>query len=252
MLMLARWGAGAANYSAGTLWNGVTWTQLTNFEVNCASSLAADTIDGACSTGGAIVVYINGATAAARNIPKHRTWHPATGWSTEGSMTNLASNPRWIRVEYNREGTLAFASILTAASALWGSYWTGAAWTAPTNFPGSSLETVAQRPFDIAWSSQTNMLVAVYGLQNANNHSYMAHTIGQTPVFGTLPATDDARWSVLKADPGSSNMLYIAIDDQNDVNLHLWNGHSWRLVSEVEALSSVTYDSAAVSFIGGR
>lgn len=251
VLLLARWRAGTRNYSAATFWTGTAWTGLTNLEFNCASAIAADTIDGACSTGGAVVVYINGTTVAARQMPNYRTWNPSTGWSAEGTMPSLGSDLRWVRVEYNPAGTIAFADILTSGRTLWGTYWTGASWTAPANFPGAVLETATQRPFDIAWSSQTNMLMAVYGLANANAHSYMAHTMGQAPVFGTLPATDDARWSLLKTDPASSNMLYVAIDDQNDVNLHLWNGTTWSLVGELEPLSDTSYNSLGISFTGG-
>lgn len=247
IMCLARWRAGTRNYSSGIIWNGATWIGLTNLEYNCDSDIARETLDGAYSTNMALVVYING-SGNARRIPKYKIYNAISGtWSGESNMVSLGTvMPRWIRVEYSSDGSLAYVGILHSGTGLKGTYRRGSAWDAYYDF--GSLDTVNRRTFDIAWSSQTNTLMVVYS-PNQNAQSYLLATGGgSSNQYGSLVSTDDGQWCLLKADPFTSEFYYLAIDDANDVNFQRWTGSSWTLFPEPENGSSLNYLSIDFTF----
>jgi hypothetical protein len=236
------------NYSYAAVWDGAAWGNVQALEA-CASEANYETMDAAYTANSAVAVYINGATATARRFPKYRVY-AAGVWGAEGSVnaaTRLPAAPRWVRVESRAGTTNAFAAFLTTGRSFRGSYWNETAWSAYETFQNATLDNASYRGFDIAWCSQTNLLMVVY-CKNQNAHSYMVQTQGLPAVYGTLPATDDGRWSVVKKDPYSPDFLYLAIDDRNDVNLQRWDGATWNLLPELETSSSASYGSVDIAF----
>ena len=251
IMCLARWRTGSRNYSSAIIWNGSIWTNLTNLEDNCSSQISYETLDGAYSTNSALVVYINGGSTAARRIPKYKVYNAFAGtWSGENSMVSLGNvEPRWIRVEYSPDGTLAYAALLNSGTQLQGAYWNGSVWGVYNTFSNATMEISTRRCFDIAWSSQGNTLMVVYSRQNLNYQSYMLEAGGGSfASYGSMATTDDGQWCVLKADPFTSEFYYMAIDDQSDVNLQRWAGAAWTLFPELENGSALTYLSFDFAF----
>lgn len=250
IMLLARWRKTTPpqrNYSSAIVWNGSTWTNLQPLETNCASEINYETMDAAWSTNSAIAVYINGNTAAERERPKYRTY-TASGWSGENPMTTLGAEPRWMRVEFGPDGTNAVAGFLCNDQRLKSTYWNGSGWQA-VYVDFGRLDTSTERDFDIAWNSQTNMVMVTYCKRNTDTHSYMLWTVGSSPIYGDMaPGTTDGRWSVLKSDPFSSEFLYMSLDDKSDINVQRWNGVSWVLLGEVEDSSNTSYDSLGIAY----
>lgn len=256
ILLLTRWQQAGNNRSAAIRWTGAAWANLQALE-NCASaSINVEPMEGAYSRAGATVFYVNGANAVQRSRPRYRTFGGAV-WGPENNLANLPGNsePRWIRMEYNTNGTLGFVNFLYlngAAPQLSGSYWNGAAWGGYTNFSGT-LNTVTERDFDIAWSSRSNVTMTVYCLQGQTNHNYAAYTYGAATAYGTLaPGTDLGRWCDLAADPYYHEFLYGALDNSGDVVFQRWQGGRWIHLMEATAQSSITYDSVGVAFRNDR
>ncbi|MBA4388007.1 MAG: hypothetical protein C0404_08505 [Verrucomicrobia bacterium] len=253
MLLLSRWQVAANNLSAAIRWNGVAWVNLRALE-NCASaSIDTEPMDGGFLPAGAVTFYVNGNSANQRAQPKYRTFVGAA-WGPENNLpTRLPGNsePRWIRMEFNTNSTLGFVGFLYlngAAPQLTGSYWTGAAWGAYTNY-SATLNTVTERDFDVAWSSRSNILMTAYCLQGQTNHNYVAQTYGGTAVYGTLaPGTDLGRWCYLAADPFYNEFLYGALDNAGDVVLQRWDGTRWRALVEATAQSGFNYDSVGTAY----
>lgn len=253
IMLMARWQTTppTRNHSSAIIWNGSTWTNLQPLEVNCKSEIDYETMDAAFMANSAIAVYINGNTTGQRSQPNYRTYD-ASGWSEEGTMTSLGEEPRWIRVEASQAGTGSSAAFLyeDGGGRLKSSYWNGSDWSSYDDFQGIQLETSTQRDFDIAWSSQTNSVMVTYCKSNVKTHSYMLWTVGGSTTYGNMASgTGDGRWSVLKADPLTSDFLYMSIDDNNDVNIQRWDGASWVLLEEVEESSNLSYDSIGIAFL---
>jgi len=237
------------NYSSAIVWNGSGWTNYIPLERGCDSEIAFESMDAAWSSNSALVVYINGATTAEQRRPKYRIFNTIlNSWSAEmTNATQLSAAPYWIRTEYSADGSQAYACFLQSGKQLQGAYWNGSVWGGYTDF--GILETADYRDFDIAWSSQANTLMVVYCLNNASAHSYMIETEGSSPVYGIIAdSNDDGRWSVLQADPYSSEFYYIALDAARDVNLRRWTGAAWILISELEAGSDFDYLSIDMAF----
>jgi len=256
IMCLARWRkttAPAGNYSSAIIWNGTIWTNRITLETNCASEILYETMDGAYSASTALVVYINGNTPAQRRIPKYRTYTNG-GWSAQNTMPQLPTantQPRWIRVEYSPDGTLAYAGLLISNTRLQGKYWRGSVWDTTTyyNFGNVTIEVSTNRAFDIAWSSQTNTLMVVYSQQNRNYQSFLLETGGGTSSSnGNLVSTDDGQKCILQADPFTSEFYYMAIDDQDDVNFQRWTGSAWTLFPEPEINSPLAYNAIDFAF----
>jgi len=250
IMMLARWRKSTnprGNYTSAIVWNGSTWANLQALEVLCGSSIDCESMDAAYSTNNTALVLYNG-TDVNINNPKYRTWS-AAGWSTQCVMATVGAIPQWIRTEFNPNGTNAYAAFLGANSKLNGAHWNGSAWGTYTNFANVTIESAAYRDFDIAWCSQSNMIMVTYCQLNVDGHLYMTQVVGDSPAYGSLPAgTTDGRWSVLKPDPNSADFVYMAIDDGSDVNAYRWNGSEWSLISELETASDSSYDSIGFAF----
>ncbi len=250
IMMLARWRKSTnprGNYTSAVVWNGSAWGNLQPLEVLCGSSIDCESMDASYSTNNqALVLYVNG--AADINNPKYRTWS-GSSWSTQCVMTALSGTPQWMRLQFSPNGTNAYAAFLDSGATLNGTHWTGSTWGAYTNFGGISIESTACRDFDMAWCSQSNMIMVVYCQRNTAAHSYMTQTVGAPPSFGSLPAgTTDGRWSVLRADPKSGDFVYMAIDDTSDVNIYRWHNSAWSLIGELETASDTSYSSIDFRF----
>ncbi len=247
ILCLLRWSAaGSGPYSAAVIWNGSDWVRSQLLENNTGAPLAYETFDGAWSSNRALVVYING-SGTARRVPKHR-WYNGASWGAEqATWPSVGALPRWIRMTFDSEGTQAFAAVANASGTLRGIPWDGTNWgTTYTNF--GTLETTTYRCFDVAWSPMDNTLLVIYGRQNDAAHAFMWQPAGGAARFGTLPATADARWSEVRADPVLNGFFYLAIDAASDVNAHGWDGTRWLLHPELEVSSLVTYNTISMAY----
>jgi hypothetical protein len=248
IMCLARWRKSppsAANYSSAIIWNGAIWTNLITLETNCASTINYEQMDATYSSNSAMVVYINGSSAAQRRFPKYRTYNAVTnGWSGQNTMSTLGAEPAWMRVAYSFNGAQAYACFMRQRSPhprLSGTYWNGISWGSYNTFFDADMA-INKRCFDIAWSSRTNTLMVAYSRWTMHAQSYMISTNGGiTARYGSLVSTDDGQWCVLKADPFSSDFYYLALDDQDDVNFQRWNGSSWSLFPELETGSADDY-----------
>lgn len=258
IMCLARWRKTAAkpkderNYSSAIVWNGSVWTNRVALERNCDSDIACETMDAAYSTNLALVVYINGNDLAARQIPKYNIYNAVSRtWSGPSNMVDMGQPSAWIRVEFSSDGELAYAGLLDTNKKLQGTYWRGSAWDSSyVVVGGGSLSVSDRRDYDIAWSSQTNTLMVVYS-RNAAAQEYMLATGGgSSNQFGNLVPTDRGRWCVLKADPASSYFYYLALDNQNDVNLQKWDGVAWTNYPELENNSEL--DCLSIDMAFGR
>lgn len=243
IMCLARWQRTAsANYSSAIIWNGSAWTNYIPLERECASQINRETLDASYSTNSALVVYING-VANARRIPKHRTY-TSSGWSVEKSMTGLGGSriPQWIRVEYSIYSTQAYAAISCSDSSLQGAYWRGTIWDAAYTTFSNNLASIIYRPFDIAWISQGNTLMAVYWQSTLGAPSYLlAAGGGASNYYADMVSggsTDRGRWCVLKADPFTPEFYCLTQDNQSDVNLQRWYGTAWSIFPELETTTS--------------
>ncbi len=257
IMCLARWRQGN-NYSGAIVWNGASWSSNTvSLESNCVSEINYQTFDAAYSANAAMVVYINGANAAERLKPKYKIYNATSmTWSAEASMDSLGGNgdnnqPKWIRVEYSPDGTMAYAAFILKVSARFrGTYWNGSAWGEYNKFNNVSLYSGQERAFDIAWSSRANTLMVVYSL-NQTALSYMLTSgAGSTTNFGDLVATDKVRWCVLKPDPCSADFYCLTLDNKKDVSFQRWTGAAWTTnnLLRLEASSDTSYSTIDFSF----
>ena len=253
ILLLVRWVNGR-NYSSAMIWNGAAWANLQALEANCASEINYETVDGAFLSRTGMVVYINGANAAARRIPKYKRWNGAA-WSAQDSLPQLPvmnTQPRWIRSEFNSRSNDCFVAILDNTTRLNGTHWTGTAWSAYTSFGvanGVLLDTSTYRAFDLAWGRQTNALMVLYAQASATYRSYMIQPQGGAATYGSTADTASlGRWLILRDDPSKPEFIYMGLDSANDVNLQRWDGSAWSLVAELGTASSVSYNSIDAAF----
>jgi hypothetical protein len=80
-------------------------------------------------------------------------------------------------------------------------------------------------------------------------HGPLGQPQGGAATYGTTPPTaSNGRWSVLRANPFAPEFVYLALDDQNDVNAQRWDGSAWSLLGELETASSVQYNSIDLAF----
>lgn len=261
IMCLARWrktaNPAAGGYSSAIIWDGSGWTNYIPLERWCASQTNCETMDAAYAADQALAIYVNGNTAAARQIPKYRIFNAVSGtWSGESNMVSLGADPRWIRAEYNPDGTLAYAGFSCYVNAstrrLRGTYRRNNNWDAAYNtFSNVNIYTVTYRCFDIAWSSQTNTLMAAYNRNLATQSYLLAAGGGTSNYYGNMVssgASDRSQWCVLKPDPFTSEFYCLMLDNQNDVNLQRWHGAAWSLFPEPENLSAVAFNSIDLAF----
>jgi len=254
MMLLARYAIGAANYSMAIRWDGSVWTNLASLETNCASLINFETMDVAYSTSRATVVYVNGTTAAARQVLKYKEFtNSLARWSAEKSISAVAvgGEPQWMRIEFNAQGTNAYFACEHVTRLLKGSFWNGTTWSAYSNFTAATpLHSFTNRAFDVAWSSQTNSYMVVFCRQNTTNHSYVFQRVGAAvaPPAVMAAGTAPGCWSVLRADPKLNEFIYSSIDASNDVCIQRWKTNSWVLLGEVETNSSPNYNSIDIGF----
>jgi hypothetical protein len=248
IILLARWRPGN-NYSSAIIWNGSSWGNQTGLENNTDSVIDYECQDaGYATNGNAIVIYVNGGTQAARRRPKYKTWN-GSNWSVENTMAQIGAQPYWFRIEYSRDGSYAYGLFLDGNAYLYGSLWQSG-WGTYDNI--GILAAYTTRPFDVAWNSQSNTVMAVYGLSGQTNHSYMIRTPPGIALYNNnvIPVGAAGRWSVLRADPFRPDFIYVSLDSAADVNVFLWDGeqNQWRSLGEVETLSNVNYNSIDVAF----
>lgn len=191
-------------------------------------------------TGDALCVYWKGTTSKFG----YRVYNGTT-FSAETQISNpfstecdfLTLSPR-----YGSDEIVAMAADGNLGGPLVSMIWDGASFGNWTTLV-ASLEANNQECYAMAWEAQTGKGVVVYTESGVQTPRYRTLTGSTWSAQGSLPTIGGVgEWLRLAADPTSNTILFAALDDQNDLNVNVWNGSgSWGTNTEIET-SGPGYD----------
>ncbi|MBI4016217.1 MAG: hypothetical protein HY363_00815 [Candidatus Aenigmarchaeota archaeon] len=216
------------------VFNGTNWTNLLEVTLGLTNAntrafdIAVEDISGRV-----LIVYEN--TSTADNNIAYRLWN-GTGYSEERLIDGLSGGGavQWVRA-VSRKGTNDVMIVtLDGGSDYFAVLWNGTIQGAQNNtkinlsLVGNSITTLN---LDFAWEAQSGEGVVVYGEAGATR--YRNFTGSSWSVQGTL-----FDWAALSAGTGGGSPLqnvlcsdslsdyigWIGIDNQNDVDVRIWNG----------------------------
>ncbi len=117
--------------------------------------------------------------------------------------------------------------------------WNGSAWGAWFTLD-SNMASINDEPYSLAYESISGTALAVYGT-GANEPYFRTWNGTMWSASGPMPAIGkSAYWIRLAADPASDEIIFAALDRDNDINVNVWNGSAWGGNLEVE--TEATYD----------
>lgn len=131
---------------------------------------------------------------------------------------------------------------------LYAFFWNGSGWSGVTTLE-TNTETYNEQCFAAAYESQSGDLLVSYIQSGQDNPRYRTWNGSswsselQMPNIGS-----DGRWVCLTSDPASDEILFGALDQNNDINVNVWNGSSWggnqQLETSADGYTSCQFDIA--------
>ncbi|MCG8406316.1 MAG: VCBS repeat-containing protein [Phycisphaerales bacterium] len=117
---------------------------------------------------------------------------------------------------------------------LYASFWNGSSWSGVTTLE-TNTETFNEQCFAAAYESLSGHLLVAYIQNGQNNPRYRTWNGSSWSSELLMPNIgSDGRWVCLAADPASDEILFGALDQNNDINVNTWNGSSWGSNAQVE------------------
>ncbi len=168
-------------------------------------------------------------------IPQTRTWN-GTSWTAPSGTTTLSSKQFWAvmkKCPRRQEMTACYAVL---GSDLQVTTLAGGIWSAPLTFT-SSLGTLAQRPFYLAYEQSSGDGLAVYASGGASAIKYRAWNGSAWTLEQSFagPLAGPPQWIKMVPKPGSDEIMLIAQDTGGSVTAAVWNGSAF---TNIVSLSS--------------
>ncbi len=121
-----------------------------------------------------------------------------------------------------------------AGGKLAAAFWNGSSFGAWTTLV-ASLESNNMECYSMSFESQTGKGVAVYIETGQATPRYRTLTGSTWSSQGSLPTIGGVgQWVRTAADPTSNKILFVALDDTNDINANVWSGSAWGTNVELE------------------
>ena len=209
-------------------WNG-SWSS--SLEVTATGRQGDHSFDVAYEnqSGRALIVYNNRQTT-----PKYRIWS-ASSWGSEQSAVNMGSEPEDLRLK----GAKKRNEIILAARQSDGSIdvqvWNSSAWG--NNQTLSTSSSADDTPLAIAYETLSGDALVVWGNLNDDTPNYSIwNGSGWSASANALSigsASQEPLYMELASHPVTDEITLLTIDDQNDINVQIWNGSGWTNQSEL-------------------
>ncbi|MEI6690572.1 MAG: hypothetical protein WCL07_02365 [bacterium] len=245
--------------SAGTLhvlcYNGSSWSEDWSVSAGGTGTTRRFDVTYENTTGKAMVVYST--NSANTNELAYRTKPNSSncgniGWTAAINLDPVRTSGivQWVKLASDNRTSSNILGLIWADSAsdLSAMLWNGSSWVnEPTAVTEASLEvvTVAQdvEDFDLQFESVSGNLMLIWSNSGGGNSVRYRRCTGGTATctWGavTTPPTfaDDATNLTLAADPGSNNMVFASIgNNQSDLQIGYWNGttSAWTNTANVD------------------
>lgn len=191
------------------------------------------------NSGDALCVYWKGTSG----VFAYRTYN-GTSFAAEQTISSPFSTEADFVTLYPRSDTDDI--VLRSADGLAGgklaaAIWNGTSWTSWSTLV-SSLESNNEEPYSLSFESNTGRGVAVYIESGQNTPRYRTLTGSTWSSQGSLPNIGSVgHWVRTAPDPTSNKILFVALDEANDINANCWSGSSWGANTELET-NCAAYD----------
>lgn len=205
------------------------------------------------TTGHALVVYENASTSSNATVA-YRTWNGAV-WSPESTWTYPATangEIRFVRMA-PRPGTDDILTVISDNNSdIKVGMWDGDAFDTNNDQEISTgLSTAAHRPWDLAWESNGNTALIVYGTGTVldyctHNGTTCTDQDPTTTGLATIGAVA-AMWLELDADKDSDYIALLVSNTQTSMDLYmdLWDGTDWDTAATEPSAESGIEEGAA-------
>lgn len=154
------------------------------------------------------------------------------------SKPNPASSPvlqlRMYASPLTDQIILVIVHQVSVSSKLYAAVWDGAAWGTWKSLHGK-ISTSSEVPFDVAFEGVSGQALVVYepkGAPKPKARSWDGATWSNEADASTIGA--EGRWLRLAADSASDQVVLVALDEDNDINVNVWNGSAWGSNLEIE------------------
>lgn len=166
--------------------------------------------------------------------PMSATWN-GTSWSTPVSTCSVGAEAKWI-VSHGcpSRNEIAFAC-LDSNKDINVAIRSGSSWSIATEVCTDSGQSV-DRAFDLAYSSLSGQLLVAYWKQSTKTLGYVTSTGSSVSPESTLalPGDKKLRYIRLVPKPGSDEIVFIGLDDSNDIWAATWSGSSFGSITSIE------------------
>ncbi len=179
----------------------------------------------------AVCVYWKGTTS----VFGYRTYDGTT-FSAEQTFTSPFTTEADFFTLYPRPVTndiLALTCDGIQGNSLQAKLWSNGAWGSWFTMV-ADLDNNNQECYAAAFEAHTGRGLAVYTELNVQTPRYRILTGSNWSIQSSLPSIGGVgKWLRLAADPTSDSILFGAVDNNNDLNLNVWNGSSWSTTLEL-------------------
>lgn len=164
----------------------------------------------------------------------YRTYDGTTlSAATSLEMPDSAAG-KWVRLVSRPGANEITALVLNGSKHLFATTWNGTSFGSVATIH-TNLNTSGEQCFDAAYESLSGKLVVAYAISSSIFPRYRIYDGSAWTSEANLPAIGGVgRWLRLEPDPASNQMLFGAIENNNDLNVNVWNGSAWGTNQELE------------------
>ena len=145
-----------------------------------------------------------------------------------------SSTVRWVRLVPKPESNEIAAIIENDSKKLYAMFWNGSAFGSITTL-NTELDTASKQCFDAAYETIAGRLLVAYAIEDSKSPCYRIWSGSSWTSQASMPSIGGkGRWLRLEADPASNQILFGAIDNEEDLNVNVWNGSAWGTNQELE------------------
>lgn len=213
------------------IWNGSLWHNLSELSTESGST-TYKSLDLAYEqeSDRAMVVFRDNTDGS---VPHYILWN-GTSYSSEGTAIDVGSDIQWIRLASKPASNELVLVTLDSDDDINAQFWDGAGWGDLTEIE-TEAETANFQSFDVIYEQVSGHALLVWmPLDESQPHYRVWNGSPWTPeTLANDVGSSDVRWVSLAAKPSSNEVVLATLDDGDDLNVQVWSGNAFGVVSEL-------------------